>query len=383
MAHPVLIVMPNAIPTIREITEALEAWAPPETAQSYDNVGLQVGDPLRTTARVLLALDLTPAVLDEAIARDATLIITHHPLIFRPLRDVTSRGFVNSLALRLAEAGIALYSIHTNLDAAQGGVSFGLAAALGLEDVRFLDSAECLSKVTVRVRSADAAQVNEALRAAGAARVRAFETMPVRFSRLEEPSDAAGDSSDQISGAGNVLETTFEVLVEPWHVTHICDAFASVDPGYGDECEVVRLEGGAARSGLGAVGVLPTPEPLERFLQRVGERLEAKTLRYTGQTDLPVATVAVCGGSGSDLIPRALAAGADAFVTADITYHRFFDVLDTNGFPRMAVIDAGHYETEAMTIGLLVEWLSDRFPTVSWMKTHSCTSPVSRFIVNA
>ncbi|MFQ5572104.1 MAG: Nif3-like dinuclear metal center hexameric protein, partial [Rhodothermales bacterium] len=105
-------------PTIREIAQALEAWAPPGSAQSYDNVGLQVGDARRIVQRALIALDLTPAVLEEAVQRKATLIISHHPLVFTPLRSVTADGFVSGLVLRLAESGIALYSIHTNLDAA-------------------------------------------------------------------------------------------------------------------------------------------------------------------------------------------------------------------------------------------------------------------------
>ncbi len=274
-------------PTIGDIGKALETWARPGWAQSYDNVGLQVGDARRTVGRALIALDLTPAVLDEAKQHEATLIITHHPLLFTPLRSVTADGFVSSLALRLAEAGIALYSIHTNLDAAPGGVSFALAELLSLHDARFLD---------------------------------VF--------------DEAAPAPDQPD----------------------------------------------TQAGLGAVGRLAAPMTLRAFLQHVAERLQAGSLRYTGDPEAVVETVAVCGGSGSSFTPLALKAGADAYVTADVTYHKFFDVLDLEGRPRMALIDAGHYETEAVTEGLLQQWLSHRFPTVEWRRTATRTSPIETFV---
>ncbi len=278
----------SAYPTLGDIGEALEVWAPPGSAQEYDNVGLQVGDARRVVYRALIALDATPAVLDEARRHNATLIVTHHPLLFHPLRSLTADGLVSSLALRLAEAGIALYSIHTNLDAAPGGVSFALAEHLGLEETRFLEG------------------------------------------------EKTGD--DALTEQPNT------------------------------------------QTGLGALGRLETPMLLSDFLQRVAERLQAGSLRYVGDLKSTVETVAVCGGSGSSFIGQALRAGADAYVTADVTYHRFFDVLDTDGRPRMALIDAGHYETEALTESLLHDWLDRRFPSVEWRRTETRTSPMETFI---
>ena len=278
-------------PTIGDIGQALEGWAPRDSAQEYDNVGLQVGDARRAVSRALIALDLTPSVLDEARRHNAGLIVTHHPLLFHPLRSVTADGFVSSLALRLAESGIALYSIHTNLDAALGGVSFALAEQLGLEDTRFLDAPP--------------------------------ETEGLDGSSIKQPPPPTG---------------------------------------------------------LGVLGRLPEPTPLSGFLQHVAERLQAGSLRYVGDLETTVAIVAVCGGSGSSFTRQALQAGADAYVTADVTYHTFFDVLDTAGRPRMALIDAGHYETEAVTERLLQDWLRRQFPAVEWRRTQTRTSPVDTFI---
>ena len=160
------------MPSVQTIAAALEAWAPPGSKLSYDNVGLQAGDPAKEVGTVLVALDLTPAVVDEAEAAGADLIVTHHPLLFRPLKRLVPTDFVSALAYRLAQSGIAYYAIHTNLDAAPGGVSFALAEQLGLADVRFLDPmGEALAKLVTFVPPDHADAVRAALAEAGAGRI--------------------------------------------------------------------------------------------------------------------------------------------------------------------------------------------------------------------
>lgn len=265
-------------PTIRQISEFLEAWAPLSSAMSYDNVGLQVGNPDMEVRTALLGLDMTPALLNEAKALGATLIVTHHPLLFRPLHAVTTEAYVPNLVWRLAAENIALYSIHTNLDAASGGVSFALANQLGLTHIEFLQPSE------------------------------------------------------------------------------------------------------SGETGFGAVGSLPAPIRLQALLEMVAERLETPALRYAGDPEARIERVAVCGGSGSNLIAEAASHGADAYITADIKYHDFFKVLDTQGHPYPALIDAGHYETEKFTESLLVEALAKQFPQTVWQRTQTSTNPVRTFI---
>ncbi|GIV58344.1 MAG: Nif3-like dinuclear metal center hexameric protein [Rhodothermaceae bacterium] len=370
-------------PTLREIAAALEAWAPPGSAQSYDNVGLQVGDPDRPVERALVALDMTPAVLEEARSAGAQAIITHHPLLFRPLRRLTPEDFVAALALRLAEAGVALYSIHTNLDAAPGGVSFALAERLGLTDVRFLVPAEeTLYKLVTFVPRTHLDAVRTALAEAGAGRIGdyeacAFTTPGTGYFR---PGPGANPFLGQAGGPLEAAEEMrLEVEVARWDLDRVVRAMKAAHPYEEVAYDVYPVLQPATQTGLGAVGRLPEPEPLEAFLTRVAERLQAGSLRYAGDPTARIATVAVCGGSGSDFTRQALRAGADAYVTADVTYHRFFEVLDTEGRPRMALIDAGHYETEALTEDLLRQWLAERFPSVTWQRTRTRTSPVRSF----
>lgn len=370
-------------PTVREIAEALEAWAPPGSAQSYDNVGLQVGDPERTVRRALLALDMTPAVFEEARALGAELIITHHPLLFRPLRQLTPGSLVASLALRLAESGIALYSIHTNLDAAPGGVSFALATHLGLRDVQFLQKMEqALYKLVTFVPASHFEQVREALANAGAGRIGNYEAcaFATRGTGYFRPGDMARPFIGEPGKLESAEELRLEVEVARWDLPRVLAAMRAAHPYEEVAYDVYPVEQPYTRAGLGAIGRLEKPEPLRDFLQRVSEQLQTDSLRYVGDLEAPVQTVAVCGGAGADLIGRALAAGADVYVTADLTYHRFFEVLDDAGRPRMALVDAGHYETEALTEALLEKWLQQRFPAVNWQCTAERTSPVRTFI---
>lgn len=268
----------ESLPRARDIAAKLESWAKLSFAESYDNVGLHVGSANRVVSRALVALDLTPDVVEEAVQTGASMILTHHPLLFRAPPRILDSDFIGQLILRLARENITLYSIHTNLDAAHGGVSIALADILGLGDISFLQP------------------------------------------------DADNDS------------------------------------------------------GMGAIGQLSQPQTLDAFMEHLRVKLSTPVLRYTGSTETQVSTVAVCGGSGGSLIEAALEAGADVYVTGDLSYHRFFEVLGPDGHCRMALVDAGHYETEKHTEKLLCSWLTKRFPSVDFCRTQVCTSPIQYYI---
>lgn len=374
----------DEVPTIADVTEALEAWAPPGSAQEYDNVGLQVGDPTRPVRAGLLALDATPNVLREAENSDADLIVTHHPLLFQPLDSVTADGYVSNLALRLAEAGIGLYSIHTNLDAAPGGVSFALADTLGLTEVEFLDGFEdTLYKLAVFVPEDAFEAVRTVLADAGAGQIGdyhacAFATTGTGFFKPGENTDPhLGVAGGDVESAS---ERKLEVEVAKWNVGAVIAALQDAHPYEKVAYDLYPVKQKNTQAGLGALGRLETAVPLSDLLDRVATRLDADSLRYAGDPGATVERVAVCGGAGSDFIGTALGAGADAYVTADVTYHEFFEVLAPDGSPRMALVDPGHYETEVVTEALLQDWLRDRFPAGTWQRTDTRTSPMRTFV---
>lgn len=271
-------VISESLPRARDIAAKLESWAKLSFAESYDNVGLHVGSANRVVSRALVALDLTPDVVEEAVQMEASMILTHHPLLFRAPPRILESDFIGQLILRLARENITLYSIHTNLDAAHEGVSIALADILGLGDISFLQP-----------------------------------------------------------DADNT-------------------------------------------SGMGAIGQLSQPQTLDAFMEHLRIKLNTPVLRYTGSTETQISTVAVCGGSGGSLIEEALEAGADVYVTGDLSYHRFFEVLGPDGHCRMALVDAGHYETEQHTEDLLCSWLTKQFPSVDFCRTEVHTSPIQYYI---
>lgn len=372
-------------PTVAGIAAFLEDWAPSGLAASWDNSGLQVGRAGRTVTRALIALDCTPRVVAEARDLGAELVLTHHPLLFKPPRTLTDRHPVSAVALALAEAGIALYSIHTNLDAAPGGVSFALAHALGLRDVAFLAPVETrpLRKLVVYAPESHADAVRRAMGAAGAGRIGAYDDCAFElrghgwFTPRPEASPYLGASGGPTE---RVPEVRIEAEVTSWTLEGVLAAVRGVHPYEEIAVDVIPVEQPYRNAGFGAVGTLPDPEPLRQFLERVADALHTPALRHIGEPSRAVARVAVCGGSGMDFLGAAISARADAFVTADVTYHRWFEALEPSGEPRIALIDAGHYESEAVAETLLADTLRSRFPDVEWCVASHPTNPVSVFV---
>ena len=372
------------MPTVRDIVALLDAWAPPGSKADFDRVGLQVGDPDAEVSRVLVALDLTAQVVAEAEAGGAGLIVTHHPLLFKPLGRVTADDAVGGLAWRLARAGVSYYAIHTNLDAAWGGVSFALAETLGIEGGETLAPLDGVMRKVVVFTPTDAADaVRAALAEGGAGEIGAYSG--ASFSSPGTGRFTPGPGSHPAIGtAGGAEETVDEVRVEAvvpsWGVGRVLKAVAAAHPYEEPAVDVFEVQTPATHHGYGVVGRLPAPEPLPAFLARVAERLGAGALRYVGDDDTVVERVAVCGGAGMSFLGAAVASGADAYVTADVTYHRFFEALDPDGAPRIALVDAGHYETEAMTEGLITRYLRDALPALDVATTRHRTSPMRTFV---
>ena len=371
------------MPTVREITAVLEAWAPPGSAADFDRVGLQVGDPGAEVSRVLVALDLTPAVVAEAEAGGAGLVVTHHPLLFKPTDRVVEGHPTGGLAWRLARAGVSAYALHTNLDAAWGGVSFALAEALGVQDPEVLAPLDDAMRKVVVFAPTDAAEaVRAALAAGGAGEIGAYAGASFtsggvgRFTPGASARPAIGTAG---GGEEAVNEVRVEAVVPSWGVGRVLRAVAEAHPYEEPAVDVYAAETPATRHGYGVVGRLPAPEPLPAFLTRVAERLDAGALRYVGDDGATVGRVAVCGGSGLSFLGAALASGADAYVTADVTYHRWFEALDGEGAPRLALVDPGHYETEAMAEGLIARRLRAALPALDVATTRHRTSPMRTF----
>ena len=248
---------------IREITDAIEQYAPLRLQEEWDNAGIQVGDPDADITGVLLCTDATEAVVAEAIERGFNLVIAHHPLIFRGLKKIMGRTPVERAVAMAIKHDITIYSAHTNMDSAWQGVSFRMADKIGMTNVQFLDDNR-------------------------------------------------------------------------------------VDP-YGEQQ--------STSAGCGVIGDIE-PMAAREVMKRVKEAFEVGAVRYSGDGDRIVTRVALCGGAGGFLLDKAVAMGAQLYVTADMRYHDFLDNAQ-----RIVVADIGHYESEHFTKEIFLEIIQKKNPT--------------------
>ena len=333
----------------------MEAWAPLDIAWERDNVGLQTGDPDTRVRGILVALDVTESIVTEALRRGANLIVSHHPLLFRPLRSVTSGTSQERCLGALLRNRVALYSAHTNLDFARGGTSFALADALGVTTEGFLRTPFRLqNKIVTFVPPSHAEAVASAMTAAGAGVIGEYESCSFRGEG--KGTFRGGARSRPAVGRKGTLEQVKEIrleMVAPRRaVRGVVRAMTEAHPYEEVAYDVYALENPAGEYGMGAVGTLRRKVPLRTFLATVRRSLKTPALRWSGDPRTPVHRVALCGGSGSDLLGDAVASGAEAFVTADVRYHTY---QEAEG--RIALIDAGHFETEIPVVAAMVERL--------------------------
>ena len=322
----------------------METWAPRRIAWERDNVGLQVGNSSATVRGIVVCLDLNEEVLREARGNKANLVISHHPLLFKPLQAVTPDTWTGRCVAGCSKWGINLYSAHTNLDFTRGGTSFALAETLRLTDVEFLRTPYVVQKKIVTfVPAGHVESVAGAMARAGAGLIGNYEECSFR---IEGTGTFRGTSlSSPVAGRKGkfekVPEVRLEMMAPQWHLREVLSALRQSHPYEEVAYDVYPLENLSGDYGLGAIGTLARAQTLRTFLKSLKRALQISCVRYTGQLEERVRRIAVCGGSGSELADEAIKQKADAFVTADIKYHNF---QDAEG--RIALIDAGHFETE-------------------------------------
>lgn len=365
---------------VRDIASRMEEIAPPELAAEGDNVGLLLGDPDREVERVLLALDVTGEVVREAIGRGAGMIISHHPLIFRPLRRLVHNDPVGRLATELLQNGIALYSAHTNLDCCQEGVNAALADSLGLKEVRPLRPfSPPFYKLVTFVPPDFLDRVREALFDVGAGVIGRY--LNCSHSVLGEgtfrPQKGASPYFGREGVEERVKECRLEVLVEGGRVAAALDALSEVHPYEEPAVDVYPLNNPGRvyqTVGMGRLGFLEHPLSLAELAERCRSALGCRRVRLFGEPGLRVSRVAVCGGRGGFLVPEA-AGKADVLVTGDVDHHQALDALGRG----LALLDAGHYHTERPVLarlkGLLEEAVGVTDSGVDFLVSEVDTCP--------
>jgi len=345
--------------TVQDYINAIEAFAPFSLAESWDNAGLLIGSGGDVVTRALVALDATMPVLDEALRLGADLIVTHHPVIFSPLKNIAT----NSVVYRLIREGIAVVSAHTNLDIAEGGVNSVLAARLALEQVEGLEKIDGspFCKVAVTVPVPDSDKVYHAMVEAGAGTQGDYSHCGffVRGEGRFKPGDKANPHIGNAGVLEHVDEVKLEMLVSPSDLDSVLAAMKTAHPYEEVAFDVFHNYGLEQNAYLGRVGKLSREMSPEDFAACVKERLGLSGLKYVSG-GRPVERVAVCGGSGADFLHKAAAMGCQALVTGESKHHLLLDAARLG----VTLIDAGHYGTERVALGPLRDQLAERLPAV-------------------
>ncbi len=361
---------------IKEITDYLDRRLLPVYQESYDNSGFLVGDKEQEVSNVLVTLDVTPAVVDEAIARGCNLIVSHHPMIYSGMKRITPANQTGRMVIRLLQNHMAVYAAHTNLDNLDFGVSGALAQQLGLADCRVLRPVEgVLRKLVTYVPLEQAPAVRQALFEAGAGCIGAYDgcswnsdgTGTFRASEGAHP--FCGQIGEHHHEAETRIEVVYEQRIEQKLIAALIKAHPYEEPAY----DLIALGNRYARVGAGMVGVLPHPMEVGDFFAMVKQRLRLPVVRASRST-LPdagtfarsrIQTVALCGGSGSFLIGDAKAAGADIYLTGDLKYHDFQAAEDD-----IILADVGHFESEQFAKDVLFNIISEKFTNFACRKSE-------------
>ncbi len=338
----------------------LEEWAPKFLAQEGDRTGLLIGSRSGVIEKVLVALEVTEEVVNEAVDVGVQLIVSHHPLFRDPLSSLPFDTFPTSLIARLVQAGIHLYVAHTNLDAAPGGVSDVLARRLGLAELELLlpTRIEKLYKVVVFVPQGYEDAVREAMCSRGAGWIGNYSecTFQTEGTGTFRPLPGSDPFLGRVGELEKAREFRLETIVPEEKLPRVLEAMLQAHPYEEVAYDVYPLWNQGRCYGFGRVGKLPEPIPLDRFAGEVKRLLGLKVVRVIGDPGRIVKKVALCGGSGMSLLARALKAGADVYLTGDVRHH---EALEAKAHG-IAVVDAGHHGTEWVVVPVLAGYLREK-----------------------
>lgn len=360
---------------LSDLIQQLETFAHPSLQESYDNAGLIVGNADTEISKAIICLDAVESVVDEAIAEKANLIIAHHPIIFSGLKKLNGKNYVEKVIIKAIQHNIAIYAIHTNLDNVLQGVNQKIAEKLGLKNCEILlPKKNLLKKLVTFVPVESAEKVRNALFEAGAGNISNYDECS--FNLIGKGTFRGNENTNPTIGKkGNreeVEEIRMELIFNSFEENKILKALFSHHPYEEVAYDIYALENSHQQIGAGLIGELETETDELSFLQNTKKSLQTNCIRHSHFIHKEIKKVAVCGGSGSFLLPKAIQAGADAFVTGDFKYHEFFDA---DG--KILIADVGHYESEQFTIDLLYEYLSKKNHTFALLKTKINTNSVN------
>lgn len=359
---------------IKEIVSALERFAPLPLQDGFDNAGLQIGLTDAEATGALLCLDVTEAVLDEAIALGFNLVIAHHPLIFKGYKSITGKDYVERCMLKAIKNDIVIYAAHTNLDNAQNGVNFKIAEKIGLKNVCILQpKKDSLVKLVTFVPLAQAELVRNALFASDCGVVGNYDSCS--YNLRGEGTFRAKEGTHPFCGSVGELhreeEVRIEVILPEFKKNEAIKALLAVHPYEEPVFDFYSLLNDWAQVGSGIVGELEEPETESGFLKRIKKIFEVGCVRHNKLSGREIQKVALCGGAGAFLIPQAVRCDADVFLTGEIKYHDYFG---REG--EILLAEIGHYESEQYTKEIFHSIIVELFPNLAIQLSKINTNPI-------
>ncbi|MEQ8324175.1 MAG: Nif3-like dinuclear metal center hexameric protein [Vicingaceae bacterium] len=363
--------------SIGKVISVLEKMAPLNLQENYDNSGLLCGNKSDEVNGILVSLDCTEEVLEEAIDKGCNLIVSHHPILFKPISKLTGEHYVERCLIKAVQNNLALYAIHTNLDSVPDGVNGAIADKLALVDRSILRPiVSNLRKLAVFCPESYAETVRNTLFENGAGHIGNYDRCS--FNSTGTGTFRAGKGSNPFVGKEELdhleSEIKIEVVFRSYDQGVLINSLLQAHPYEEVAYDIYFLENEDASAGMGMIGNLPKPVKNAIFLKLLKDLFGTKVIKYTSCDQKFISKVAICGGSGSFLIKDALKAGADAFVTGDIKYHDFFEADS-----KMMLTDIGHFESEQFTTDLLVDVLSKNFTTFATHFSTVQTNPINYF----
>lgn len=363
---------------IKDIIQVLEILAPPSYQESYDNAGLILGNSHWECTGIICSLDATEEVILEAKAKGCNLVVAHHPILFKGIKQLNGKNYVEQTLITAIKSDIAIYAIHTNLDNVIWGVNGKIADQIGLMNRQILaPKAGLLSKLICFAPASAIENLKTALFAAGAGHIGNYSECSFEVKGLGN--FKGGEGSNPTIGHSGQNTSTEEVRIEFIHPSHLqkklVSAMIKAHPYEEVAYDLISLDNDYQHVGSGILGNLPEPMEETMLLNMLKTSFGLSVIKHSPFLGKRVEKIAICGGAGSFLIGTAIGAGADVLISADLKYHEFFDA---NG--RILIADIGHWESEQYTTDLLFDILQAKFPTFAVLKSVIKTNPVNYFL---
>ncbi|MBW3519790.1 Nif3-like dinuclear metal center hexameric protein [Flavobacterium sp. NKUCC04_CG] len=360
---------------IKQIIDILEEMAPLSYAEDFDNVGLLVGNPQQDINGILVCHDALETVIDEALEKNCNLIVCFHPILFSGLKKITGKNYVERAVIKAIRNDIAIYAVHTALDNHKEGVNKIFCEALGLTNTKILLPKTAYIKKLITYAPLHATEsIKQALFSAGAGCIGNYDSC----SFVSTGTGSFKGNQDSIPNVGkkhqleHIEESKIEVTYEK-HLEHqILQALFDQHPYEEVAYEIYTLENSYQHIGMGMIGELETAMSEKEFLEHVKIRTQTGGIRHSEYLSRPIKRVAVLGGSGSFAIKAAIQQGADAFITADLKYHQFYEAEN-----QILLADIGHFESERYTKNYIVDYLTKKIPNFAIILSSINTNPVN------